>query len=97
MKLRILITVCLLSSLVNAQGKGGGGRPSGIPGGGSSGAGAPTGVGRPADAGRPSSGQPGSANSAATRSERDQQPLRDAQINGGAFRMLEQKTGTESR
>jgi len=94
MKANLVVTFCLLSTLVAAQGRGGGGRPSGFPGGAPSGAGGPLGTGRPSDVGRSSnSGQPSDANSGATRSERAQQPLKDAQINGGAFRMLEQKTG----
>jgi hypothetical protein len=94
MKANLVVIFCLLSTLAAAQGRGGGGRPSGFPGAASPGAGGPLGAGRPSDVGRPSnSGQPSDANSAATRTERSQQPLRDAQINGGAFRMLEQKTG----
>jgi hypothetical protein len=43
--------------------------------------------GRPANTGRPSDvGRP----------EQPQQPLKDAQINSGAFQMLEQKTGMTS-
>ncbi len=76
-----------------AQGHGGGhGRPSGAPMGGPS--------GRP-EMGRPSSpmGGPGgkSEMGRSTHGEMTQQPLRDSQINGGAFRMLEKKTGLTSQ
>jgi hypothetical protein len=55
---------------------------------GNSGMGSPhSGMGRPADAGRPSD---------TGAQAHTQRPLKDAQINGGAFRMLEKKTGMTS-
>lgn len=103
MKARLLVFLLVASLAAWGQGKpGGGGRPSGA------GGGPPSGVGmgnagmgsshsdmggRPADAGRPAdTGRPSNTGSQA----HTQQPLKDAQINGGAFRMLEKKTGMTS-
>ena len=101
MKARLLVFLLVASLLTWAQGRGsGGGRPSGAGGGPPSGMGnsgmagshADTG-GRPANAGRPAdTGKPSDAGSQA----HTQQPLKDSQINSGAFRMLEKKTGMTS-
>lgn len=95
MKTRLFVFLLAASLAVWAQGKPSGGHPSGPP----SGAGAPSGAGmgnsgmgashsdmggRPSDAGRPSN----TGSQAET-----QRPLKDSQVNGGAFRMLEKKTG----
>lgn len=104
MKARLLVFVLAASLVVWAQGRPSGGHPSGPP----SGAGAPSGAGmgnsgmgsshsdmggRPADAGRPAdTGRPSTTGSQA----HTQQALKDSQINGGAFRMLEKKTGMTS-
>lgn len=95
MKARWLVFVLAASLLTWAQGKSGG-HPSGTGGGPPSGAGmGNTGMGsshsdiggRPADAGKPA--DVGSQ-------AHTQQPLKDSQINGGAFRMLEKKTSMTS-
>lgn len=100
MKARVIVFVLAASLMVWAQGRSGGaGRPSGTGGGPPSGAGASSGMGRPdttgqpADAGRPAdAGKPADTGSQA----HTQQPLKDSQINSGAFRMLEKKTGMTS-
>ena len=98
MKTRLLVFLLAASFAAWAQGKpGGAGRPSGTGGGPPSGTGmgnAGMGAshsdmgGRPADAGRPSTSTGAQAQT--------QQPLKDSQINGGAFKMLETKTGMTS-
>ncbi|MGH9492164.1 MAG: hypothetical protein ACRD2K_01560 [Terriglobales bacterium] len=91
----LLIAFLLVASLVVwAQGRGSTGRPSGTGGGPPSGAGRPDTAGAPADAGgRPAdAGKPANAGSQA----HTQRPLKDSQINSGAFRMLEKKTGMTS-
>ena len=98
MKSRVLVFLLVASLTVWAQGRGSGnsGHPSGPP----SGAGAPSGMGRPDTAGAPSNagGRPSDAGKPTTTGSQahTQQPLKDAQINGGAFRMLEKKTGMTS-
>ena len=98
MKARLLVFLLVASVLTWAQGRSGGaGRPSGTGGGPPSGVGAPSDAGRPDTAGAPSdvggrpsdAGKPTDAGSQA----HTQQPLKDSQINSGAFRMLEKKTG----
>ena len=98
MKARLLVFLLAASLLTWAQGRGSGssGHPSGPP----SGAGASSGMGRPDTAGPPSNvgGRPSDAGKPADVGSQahTQQPLKDAQINGGAFRMLEKKTGMTS-
>ena len=100
MKARLLVFLLVASLLTWAQGRGSGGHPSGTGGGPPSGVGNPGMAGshsdmggHPADAGRPTdTGKPSDTGSQA----HTQQPLKDAQINGGAFRMLEKKTGMTS-
>jgi hypothetical protein len=103
MKARVMVFVLAASLMVWAQGKSGSaGRPSGTGGGPPSGAGMGNqGMGNahsdmggpPADAGRPAdAGKPTTTGSQA----HSQQSLKDSQINGGAFRMLENKTGMTS-
>ena len=93
MKSRVLVFLLVASLTVWAQGKGGGsaGHPSGPPSGtgmGNSGMGnAHSDMGGPSNASRPAD------TGAQTHT---QQPLKDSQINGGAFRMLEKKTGMTS-
>ncbi len=97
MKVRLLVFLLAASLLTWAQGRGSTGRPAGTPtppsgAGASSGmrpdtAGQPTTPGKPADAGKPA--DPGSQAST-------QQALKDSQINSGAFRMLQTKTGMTS-
>lgn len=94
MKARLFAFVLVASLLTWAQGKpGGGGHPGGGPpsgaGMGNSGMGSSHSDmgGRPADAGRPSD---------AGSQAHTQQSLKDSQINSGAFRMLEKKTGMTS-
>lgn len=96
MQLRLIVVLALIVATAFAQGRpsgAGGGRPSGagMP---SAGHEAPSGMGQPAHAsGRPAErGKPADAG----RPEQAQQPLKDSQINGGAFRMLEKKTGITS-
>ncbi len=68
---------------LSAQGHGGGhGRPGGAPMGGPSGS--------------PGMERRGSPMERTTERHMTQQPLRESQINGGAFRMLEKKTGLTS-
>ena len=89
------LIVFLLASSLAAFGQGksgshpGGGPPSSMPGMGSgTGVGSGTGMGHAGNA-------PGSTNHPSGMSQM-QQPLRTEQINGGAFRMLEKKTGMTS-
>ena len=97
MKKLFVVALCVASVAAFGQGRGGGGgRPGGL-------GGAPGGFG--GDPGRsggfrvpPGGPQPGHEGGVGNRRsggrpERAQQPLKEAQINGGAFRMLEQKTG----
>ncbi len=87
--MRIKLMAVLLLAAVTAMAQG---RPSGTGGGRPSGVGASP--GRPADTGRrpTNTGKPSDVG----RSEQPQQSLKDAQVNSGAFRMLEQKTGMTS-
>ena len=98
MKTRLLVFLLAASVAAWAQGKpANAGRPAGAGGGPPSGMGmGNSGManshsemgGRPADAGRPSTSTSSQAHT--------QQPLKDSQINGGAFKMLETKTGMTS-
>jgi hypothetical protein len=92
MRLKLTVFMLAASLFAYAQGRpSGASRPSGV-GGAPSGAGQPNGVGRPSDVGgRPS--DVGGKPSDVGRSSQPQQTLKDSQVNGGAFRMLEQKTG----
>jgi hypothetical protein len=94
---RILFVFVLAGSLAGfAQGRpSSAGRPSGA------GGTAPTGVGQPSAVGRPSDvgGRPsdvGGKPSDLGHPSQAQQPLKDSQVNSGAFRMLETKTGMTS-
>ena len=90
--MRIKLMAVLLLAAVTAMAQG---RPSGTGGGRPSGVGtSPTSAGSPADVGRrpTNTGKPSDVG----RSEQPQQSLKDAQVNSGAFRMLEQKTGMTS-
>jgi hypothetical protein len=94
---RLIVFVLACSLAAFAQGRpSGAGHPSGTGGGAPSSAGAGMGrsgdMGRPSDVGRPSSGKPTDVGHQAG----TQQPLKDSQINGGAWKMLEQKTGKSS-
>ena len=98
MKKLFVIVICVASVAAFGQGRGGGGgRPGGVGGGAPGGFGG--GPGRSGDFGVPQGGpQAGHGGAVGNRSssgqpERAQQPLKAAQINGGAFRMLEHKTG----
>jgi hypothetical protein len=96
MQLRLIVVLALSAATAFAQG-----RPAGAGGGRPSGAGMPSaGPATPANGGQPAhtSGRPANAGKPADagRPEQTQQPLKDSQINGGAFRMLEQKTGMTS-
>jgi hypothetical protein len=94
---KMLLFVLAASLTVAAQGKGGGGRPAGPPAGagpgmsGSSGMGtehrpdAATTHGRPDTTGKPADHE--------HMKDREQQPLKDSQINSGSFKMLSDKTG----
>jgi hypothetical protein len=54
-------------------------------------------MGRPADAGKPAvTGQPESTPSANSSRSQEQRALTSAQINGGSFKMLQEKTGMSS-
>ncbi len=93
--MKIKLMAILLLAAVSALGQG---RPSGTGGGRPAGAGsAPTNAGGPGDVGRPADvgGRPANTGKPSDlgRPEQPQQPLKDAQVNSGAFRMLEQKTG----
>ncbi len=103
MKARLLVFLLAASILTWAQGRGSTGRPTGTPtppsaAGASSGmrpdtAGPPADAGKPADVGKPAdAGKPVNAGSQAS----TQQPLKDSQINSGAFRMLQTKTSMTS-
>ena len=109
MKSRLIVFVLAASLAVWAQGRpSGAARPSGAGGGPPSGAGMgnsgmgsshsdmggnASDAGRSADAGRPSdAGKPADTGM----QTHSQQPLKDSQINGGAFKMLESKTGMTS-
>ncbi len=87
-----------LIGAVTAFGQGrGGGRPSGTGQGQPADVGRPSDMGRPADAGRPADvGRPADAGTQNQQVTHEQKPLRDAQINSGAFRMLQEKTGMSS-
>jgi len=86
------LIVFLLASSLAAFGQGRpGGHPSGPPSG-TPGSGAGTGMGH--DSGM--SGDHGSMGQSHGMSQ-PQQPLKDAQVNSGAFRMLEKKTGMTSQ
>jgi hypothetical protein len=92
MKSRVLIFLLAASLTVWAQGRGGGGgRPPGAGGGPPSGAGMGNSHsdmgGHSADASKPAN----TGSQAHT-----QEPLKGSQINGGAFRLLEKKTGMSS-
>jgi hypothetical protein len=99
MKKLSMIMLCIVSTIAFGQGRsGGGGRPNGV------GNGAPGGLGagstRSGEASAPygsiNSGRDGAANNRPAgggQSEHTQQPLKSSQLNSGAFRMLEQKTG----
>jgi hypothetical protein len=95
---RLIVFVLACSLAAFAQGRpSGAGRPSGVGGGAPSGAGAGMGhsgdTGRPSDMGSPSTaGKPTDVGHQAG----TQQPLKDSQMNGGAWKMLEQKTGKSS-
>ena len=85
--LSAVISLPFAASLA-AQGHGGGqgggqGKPGGLP------------MGGPG--GRPEMGRPGSPMDRPSHREMTQQPLRDSQINGGAFRMLEKTTSLNSQ
>lgn len=86
MKSRLMVFVLAASLMAWGQGRGGG-RPSGggPPGGMRMGNSHADMGNRPADAGKPASSQSST-----------QHPLKSSQINGGAFRMLEKKTGMTS-
>lgn len=93
---RLMVFVLACSMAAFAQGRpSSAGRPSGVGGGASPGTGSGMGnagsMGRPSDTGRPSNvgGKPSDAGHQAE----TQQPLKDSQMNGGAWKMLEQKTG----
>lgn len=98
MKKLSVIMLCVISTIAFGQGRGGGGgRPGGVGGGASGGLGAGSthagGFGAPsgtADSGRDGAG---SNRSGGGQIEHTQQPLKTSQINSGAFRMLEEKTG----
>lgn len=95
---KLLLFVLAASLTVAAQGKGGGGARGGPPAGagpgmsGSSGMGTDRRPDMPTDHGRPdATGKP--ADHTDHLKSHDQQPLKDAQVNSGSFKMLEQKTG----
>ncbi|HSA93882.1 MAG TPA: hypothetical protein VLE48_12790 [Terriglobales bacterium] len=97
MKRAILPLFLMISLAAFGQGKSGSaGRPAG--------AGAPSQsmghgpeMGRPADAGKPAvTGQPESTPSANSSQAHEQRALTSAQINGGSFKMLQEKTGMSS-
>jgi hypothetical protein len=96
MRIKLMAILLLAAATAIAQGRpasAGGGRPGGM-GSTPTGANSPGNVGRPGDVGgRPANtGQPSDVG----RPEQPQQPLKDAQLNSGAFQMLEQKTGMSS-
>lgn len=96
MKKLSVIVLCIVSVAAFGQGRSGG-RPGGAGGGPPGGFGG--GQGRSGDFGGAANnthlGHDGAANNrpAGGQPEHVQQPLKPSQINGGAFRMLEQKTG----
>jgi hypothetical protein len=105
MKGRLLVFLMLVSLAAYAQRPAGTGRPAGAgPGAGAPAGGVPGGVpggvtggvGRPSDAGRPADAGTRQEHERTDRSTREQKPLRDEQINSGAFKMLEEKTGKTS-
>ncbi len=96
---KIMMFVLAASLAALAQGRGGGGRPAGAGGGPPAGVGQPASAGRSADAGRPAdSGRPADVSGASSQQGQleTQRPLKESQINSGAFRMLQDKTGKSS-
>lgn len=98
MKKLCVIMLCVVSTIAFAQGRGaGGGRPGGVGGGvpGGFGAGSEHAGGFGAPSGSTNSGRDGAASSRQGGGQigHTQQPLKSSQLNGGAFRMLEEKTG----
>jgi len=96
-----LMAFVLAASLVAfAQGRSGSaGRPAGAGGGPPAGAGQPADAGRPSDAGRPADpGKPADLPKPGSEQGKPQaqQALKESQINSGAFRMLQEKTGKSS-
>jgi hypothetical protein len=96
MKLAILVLACAVAAFAQGRGAHGGGAPMGPPAGNAGGMGhGNTGP----DMGRAGDMHTGHAPDATHRSDSShheagtQQPLKDSQINGGAFRMLEQRSG----
>jgi hypothetical protein len=90
MKVKLAVFVLAASLAAFGQGRGGHGMPSGVGPGMGGGMGSDRGPGMGGQMGRgQGQGQAGQHGSQA----QTQQPLKDAQMNGGAFRMLEKKTG----
>ncbi len=96
---RLMVFVLAAALAAFAQGRSGaaqggqaaGGRPAGA--GPPASAGRPLDVGRPADAGRPSDAPASSSQQGQSQTQR---ALKESQINSGAFRMLQEKTGKSS-
>jgi hypothetical protein len=98
MKKLCVIMYCVVSTVAFGQGRGGGsGRPGGVGGGapGGFGAGSTHAGGISAPSGSTNSGRDGAASNrpGGGQIEHTQQPLKSSQLNSGAFRMLEEKTG----
>jgi hypothetical protein len=91
---KLLVFVLAASLTAFAQGKGGG-RPSSPPAGGMGGSRPADVGGRPAttDHGRPDATGKPAEHGKERMPEREQQPLKDSQLNSGSFKMLESKTG----
>jgi len=97
---KIMVFVLTAALAAFAQGRSGGAQAGRAPAGGPpTGVGQPASVGRPADAGRPADpGRPADSpgSSAQQGQSQTQRTLKESQINSGAFRMLQDKTGKSS-
>ena len=96
---KIMVFMLTAALAAFAQGRSGGSHGGSAAGGPPTGVGQPASAGRSSDAGRPADpGRPADhpASSSQQGQSETQRPLKDSQINSGAFRMLQEKTGKSS-
>ncbi len=96
---KIIAFILTVALAVFAQGRSGGSQAGRAAGGPPTGVGQPASVGRPADAGRPAEpGRPADLPGSDSQQgqSQTQRTLKESQINSGAFRMLQEKTGKSS-